>query len=73
MASSIVSEAAIVETRKQHVGVGVTQSLNASIKTIREQTCDESNIEVVRRGILIRSTTILGSGLGGVLVGRNLS
>ncbi len=33
----------------------------------------EPNIEVVIRGILIRFATKLGSGLGGILVGRNLS
>jgi hypothetical protein len=31
------------------------------------------NMDFVKKGILFKSTTKLGSGLGGVLVGRNLS
>jgi hypothetical protein len=28
-----MSKATVIETRKQHAGIGVTQSLNARIKT----------------------------------------
>jgi hypothetical protein len=31
------------------------------------------NIDVIKRGVLIRSTTKLGNELGGVLAGRNLN
>ncbi len=33
----------------------------------------EPNIDVIRKGVLIGFVTKLGSGLGRVLVGRNLS
>jgi hypothetical protein len=33
----------------------------------------EPNMDVVRRGVLIRSTTKLGSGLDGIWAKRNLS
>ncbi len=71
--SLIVSEVAIVETRKQHVAVGVTQSFDVVITTIRMEIIVVPNLEVVRRGILIGSIANLGSGLDGVLTGRNLS
>jgi hypothetical protein len=69
----IILEATIVETQKQHVRVGVTHSLYANITTTRVETIITPNINVVRRGILIGSVTKLGSELGGVLIGRNLS
>jgi hypothetical protein len=50
----IVSKVAIVETRKQHVGIRVIQSLGASITTTRVETLVAPNINVVRRGVLIR-------------------
>ncbi len=59
-------EAAIVETQKQHVGIGVTQSLDASITTTRVEMFVAPNIDVVKRGVLIGYVTKLGSGLGGV-------
>jgi len=68
-----VSKATIVETRRQHFGVGITQSLNAGITTIGVGTIVAPNIDVVKRGILIGSIAKLGSGLGGVLARRNLS
>jgi len=61
-----VLEAAIVETQKQHVGIGVTQSLDASITTTRVEMFVAPNIDVVKRGVLIGYVTKLGSGLGGV-------
>jgi len=71
--SPIVLEAIIVETRKQHVGIKLTQSFNAGITTIREETIVEPNIDVVKRGILIEFIAKLGSGSNGILVGRNLN
>jgi len=63
---------AIVETYKQHVGVGVTQSLGASI-TIGVETIVALNINVVKRGVLIGSATKLGDRSSGILVVRNLN
>jgi len=37
------------------------------------ETNVEPNIHVFRRGVIIGSTTKLGSGIGGVLIGRNPS
>ncbi len=71
--SPIVSEVAIVETRKQPVEVRVIQSLNAGITTTLMEMVVAPNIDVIRRGILIRSTTKLGNESGGVLAGRNLN
>jgi hypothetical protein len=51
-----VSETTIVETQRQHVGIGVTQSLNAKITTIGVNMVLVPNIDVVRRGVLVRST-----------------
>ncbi len=52
----VVSETTIVETQRQHVGIGVTQSLNAKITTIGVNMVLVPNIDVVRRGVLVRST-----------------
>ncbi len=71
--SPIMSEATIVETQKQHVGIVVPQSLVANITTIRVQTIVAPNMDVVRMGVLIGSTTKLGSGSDGVLVGWKLN
>jgi hypothetical protein len=68
-----MSEVAVVETHKQHVGVGVAQSLNASITITRVEMIVAPNINVVRRGILIGSVAKLGSESGGVSAGRNLN
>jgi hypothetical protein len=68
-----VSEVAIVETRKQPAEVRVIQSLNAGITTTLMEMVVAPNIDVIRRGILIRSTTKLGNESGGVLAGRNLN
>ncbi len=62
----IVSEMAIVETQKQHVGIEIIQSLDAGITTTRVETVVTTNINVVKRGVLIGSTTKLDSGLSGV-------
>ncbi len=71
--SPIVSEVAIVETRKQPAEVRVIQSLNAGIITTLMEMVVAPNIDVIRRGILIRSTTKLGNESGGVLARRNLN
>jgi hypothetical protein len=49
----IVLEVTTVKTQKQHAGVGVIQSLDASITTTRVETVVVPNINVVRRGVLI--------------------
>jgi hypothetical protein len=68
-----MSEVTIIETQRQHVGVRVTKSPNARITTIRVEMVVAPNINVVRKGILIGSTTNLGSGLCGVSTRRNLN
>jgi hypothetical protein len=62
-----VSKAVVVETRRQHAGVGVIQSLNAGITTTGMVMIVEPHIDVVRRGVLIGFIAKLGSGLGGIL------
>jgi hypothetical protein len=56
-----VSKVAVVETQRQHVGVGVIQSLDASITTTRVETVVAPSIDIVRRGILIGSVAKLGN------------
>jgi hypothetical protein len=69
----IISEAAIIETWKQHVGIRVIQSLDTSITTIRVETVVAPNIYVVTRWVLIGSTTKLGNKLNGISAKRNLN
>jgi hypothetical protein len=69
----IISEAAIVETWKEHVGIRVIQSLDTGITTTRVETVVAPNIYVVTRGILIGSTTKLGNELNGISAERNLN
>jgi hypothetical protein len=59
-------EMAIVKTQKQHVGVDIIQSLNAGITTTGVETIVVTNIDVIKKGVLIGSTTKLGNELGGV-------
>jgi hypothetical protein len=61
-----VSEASFVETRRQHVRVKVIQSLHIGIITTRVEMIIVPNINIVRRGILIRSIAKLGIGSSGV-------
>ncbi len=68
-----MSEATFVETQKQHVGVGITQSFYVSITSIRMEMVVALSINVVKRGNLIVYVAKLGSELGGVLVTKNLS
>jgi hypothetical protein len=68
-----MSKATVVETRKQHTGVGIIQSLNVGITTIGVEMVVAPNINVIRRGILNGSTTKLDIGSDGVSVVRNLS
>jgi hypothetical protein len=68
-----MSEVAIVETRKQHVAIGVTQSFDVGITTIGMEIVVVPNLEVVIRGILIGFATNLGSGSDGVSTRRNLN
>jgi hypothetical protein len=67
-----MSKTIVVETRKQHARIVVTQSLDVSI-TIGVETVVVHNIDVVRRGILIRSTIKLGSESYGASIIRNLN
>jgi hypothetical protein len=71
--TSIVSEATIVEIRRQHAKVGVIQSLDAGITTIRMEMVVAPNMDFVKKGVIIRSTTKLGSRSNGILAKRNLS
>jgi hypothetical protein len=68
-----MSEATFVETQKQHAGVGITQSFDVGITTIRMEMVVALSIDVVKRGKLIGYVAKLGSELGGVLVTKNLS
>jgi cell shape-determining protein MreC len=61
-ASLTMSKAAIVETWRQHAGVGVIQSLDTCITTTWMEMVVAPNMDVVRRGVLIGSITKLGSG-----------
>ncbi len=45
--SPIMLETVVIETRRQHAGIGVTQSLNASITTTGVERIVEPNIDVV--------------------------
>jgi ribosomal protein L17 len=68
-----MSKAVVVETRRQHAGVGIIQSLNVGIKTTRVEKIIAPNIDVVKRGILIGYAAKLGNGSGRVYARRNLS
>ncbi len=59
-------EAIVVETSKQHARIRVIQSFDVGITITRVETITTPNIDVVRRGVLIGSTTKLGSGSSGV-------
>ncbi len=61
-----MSETIVVETWKQHAGIGVIQSLGVSITTIGVETIVMPNIDVVKKEVLIRFVAKLGSGLGGL-------
>jgi hypothetical protein len=61
-----VLEAIVVETSKQHARIRVIQSFDVGITITRVETITTPNIDVVRRGVLIGSTTKLGSGSSGV-------
>ncbi len=66
-----MSKAVVVEAQK-HVGVKVIQSLNASITTTKVETVIMVNTYVVKKEVLIRFPTKLGSGSGGILIIKNL-
>jgi hypothetical protein len=55
-----MSKAVVVKNQRQHVRIGVTQSLNAIITTIRMKMVVTPNIDVFRKGVLI-TTLALGS------------
>ncbi len=60
-------KAIIIEMRKQHAKVGVTQSLNVSITPMGVETVVAPDIDVIKKGTLIRSVAKLGSGSSGVI------
>jgi hypothetical protein len=68
-----VLKAIVVKIRKQHAGIRVIQSLGVGITTTWVETVVAPSLNVVKREILIGFVAKLGSGLGGVLVVRNLS
>ncbi len=68
-----MSEVSIVEAQRQPLGIDITQSLDVGITTTRVETFVVPTMDVVRRGVLIGSTTKMGNGSGGVLTGRKLS
>jgi hypothetical protein len=68
-----MSKAVVVGTQRQHVRIRITQSLDAGITTIGMEIIVVPNMDVVRKGILIRSITKLANKLGGISVGRNLN
>ncbi len=57
-----MSKVVIVEIRKQPIGIEVTQPLNVVIPTIGVETIVAPNINFVRGGVLIGSTSNLGHG-----------
>jgi hypothetical protein len=65
--SLIMSKVAIIETWRQPTGVVVTQSLDVDITITWIETVVVPNMDVVKRGIIIRYAAKLGSGSGGIL------
>ncbi len=61
------------EIQRQPIGIEFTQLLNVVISTIGVEIVVVPNINFVRSGILIGSTTNLGHGLGGVPSKMNLN
>jgi hypothetical protein len=61
-----MSKVAIVETRRQPVGVTVTKSFEVGITTKGFQTIVVPTMDVVKKGVLIKSATKLGNGSSGV-------
>jgi hypothetical protein len=70
--SLIVLEAIIVKNQRQHLGVEVIQSLDVGIIITGVEMVVAPNMDFVKREILLGFTSKLGSGSGGVLVGRSL-
>jgi hypothetical protein len=68
-----VSKATVAEIWKQLVGIEVTKSAIVVITTIGVEMVVALITNVVKGGILIGSVENLGSGLGGILIIRNLN
>ncbi len=68
-----MSEVAIVEIWRQPTRIKVTQSPNVIITTTRVEKMVAPNVNVVKGGVLIGSIANLGSGMSGILAGRNLN
>jgi hypothetical protein len=62
----------VVEAWRQPIRVVVTQSFDANIITIGVEMVVTPTVDVVRKGVLIRSTTKLGSGSSGISIGWKL-
>jgi hypothetical protein len=67
-----VSKVAIVEIRKQPIGIKVIQQLHFVIPTIRVEIIVIITTNFVNNGILIGSATNLGHGLRGVFRGNKV-
>ncbi len=67
-----MSKVAIVETQTQPIGVGVIQSFNIVVIAIGVEMVVALNMDVVRKGMVIRSATNLGCGSSGFLAKRKL-
>ncbi len=68
-----MSKTVIVETQRQPTGVGVTQSLDASITITRVEIVVVPNMDVVRKGTLIGCAVKLGNGSDGISARWNLN
>jgi len=53
-----MSKMIIIKTQKQPTKIIITRSLDANITTTRVETVIELNMDVVKMGIIIKSTTI---------------
>ncbi len=68
-----MSKAVVVETHRQLTGIRVIQLIDANITTIGVEKIVAPSMDVDKRGVLIGSTTKLGSGSNRVSVRRNLN
>ncbi len=71
--SPIVSEVIVVKTQRELVGLIITQSFDVGITPTWAETVVAPTMDVVKRGVLIGSTTKLGNGSNGVLARKKLN
>lgn len=69
----VVLKAIVTKIWRQPVGIKFTQSLNVVITIAGMETIVAPNMNIVRKGVIIGSTTNLDSGSGKNLVKRNLN